>query len=134
VRTAKANMAQWLMRMICAMALLFVGFAHQAPVFADGAFVPSEFAEYVLPDGTLPVICIDGKVEGKHRHEQAHAVQCEACRISSAALLPNPVCGARERFRIEANAAWPIKVVVVHGQLFPRSRGARAPPGTLALA
>lgn len=134
MRTAKANMAQWLMRMICAIALLFVGFAHQAPVFAGGAFVPLEFAEYALPDGTLPVICIAGKVEGKHRHEQAHAVQCEACRISSAALLPDPVCGPSDRFRIEANAARPTKVVVVHGQLFPHSRGARAPPGTLARA
>ncbi len=130
----KTNAAQWLVRMTCAIALLFVGFAHQAPAFANGTFIAPEFAEYVLPDGTLPVICIAGKVDGKHTHNQAHAAKCEACRIGSSVLLPAPGSGGIERLLIEANDASRVEVLVFHRQLFPRSRGARAPPGNLAFA
>jgi hypothetical protein len=132
VRVGTSNMAKWLMRIMCAIALLFVGFAHQAPAFANGTFIAPEFAEYVLPDGTLPVICIAGKVEGKHTHDKAHAAKCEACRTS--VLLPAPGSGGIERLLIEANDASRVEVVVFHRELLPRSRGARAPPGNLASA
>jgi hypothetical protein len=134
VKVGKTNIAQWLVRITCAIALLFVGFAHQSPVLANGAVISSEFQEYVLPDGTLPVICIASKVEGKHTHEQAHAVKCEACRVSASVLVPVPGSGGGERLRIEANHVRPAQGVGFHGQLFPHSRGARAPPGNLVFA
>jgi hypothetical protein len=126
------NVALWLVRMICAIALLFVGFAHQAPAFAKGGFITPEFAAYVLPDGTLPVICIAGKGEQKHRRDQADGAKCEACRIGSTALSPVPACDGVERLLVMTNDASPVEVVF-HRQLFPRTGGARAPPGNLVL-
>ncbi|KQV70283.1 hypothetical protein [Rhizobium sp. Root1220] len=126
--SGKTTVAQWLVRMTCAMALIFVGFAHQAPAFADGAFVPAEFAEYVLPDGTLPVICIAGKTDGKHTHGKAHAYGCEACRISASILLRRPSDNGSERLRIEAAAALPYKARAYGSRVFPPSKGPRAPP------
>jgi hypothetical protein len=47
---------QWAARMRGALALLFVGFAHQ-PV-AVASCVLEQLALYKLPDSALPVICL----------------------------------------------------------------------------
>jgi hypothetical protein len=125
---------QWLLRMACAMALLCVGFAHQAPAFANGAFIPAELAVYVLPDGTLPVICIADTGSRAHSHDKVHAHGCEACRISSSVLLPSPGADTVARLRIETATA-----IVVSGEVSTRTplspgRGARAPPRFPAFA
>lgn len=74
------------LRILCALALLSVGFAHR-PAMAAGpdAF---ELARYVLPDGTMPDLCIDDMVDGKTGH--AAPPKCEACRISGDLLMPEP--------------------------------------------
>jgi hypothetical protein len=128
VKAKNAMTMQWLVRMTCAIALLFVGFAHQAPAFANGAFIPAEFAEYILPDGTLPVLCIADKAEGAQKHDKAHLNGCEACRISAATLLPAPADHGSERLRIQTAALAPYKVEAFHRQLFPPNTGPRAPP------
>lgn len=85
------------LRMLCAVALLFVGFAHQ-PASASQPDV-FELAQYVLPDGTIPDLCLDGMVDGKAKH--AMPIKCEACRIGSAMLMPQPadLAGALLAFR-----------------------------------
>jgi hypothetical protein len=84
-------------RISCAFALVLVGFAHQAPAFANGAFIPDELSEYVLPDGTAPVICTIGKAQPSHHNGKLHAHGCEACRISASIVLPAPVFTAWRR-------------------------------------
>mgnify|MGYP001565386200 CR=1 FL=1 len=81
------RMTSWAacLRILCAVALLFVGFAHQpASATAPSAL---ELAQYVLPDGTLPDICLNDMI-GKVKH--AAPIKCEACRIGSAMLMPEP--------------------------------------------
>ena len=75
-------------RIICALALILVGFAHKPPQTVST--VPaSEFAAYVLPDGTLPFLCdvanLDGDKGTMHDHDR-----CEACLLSASTLLPPP--------------------------------------------
>ncbi len=53
-------------RMLCALALVFVAFTHQ-PVSASPAN-DIDLAAYTLPDGSVPVLCLDNKVDqGSHK-------------------------------------------------------------------
>ena len=94
------RMTRWAacLRILCAVALLSVGFAHR-PVMAANAPSAAELAQYVLPDGTLPDLCLDGMVDGKEKH--AAPLKCEACRIVGGLLLPAPanLSGVRLAFR-----------------------------------
>jgi len=75
-----------LLRIMCALALVFAAFAHR-PV--QPAF-PGDFdiAAYTLPDGTIPVICLIG-TDGKPAGNAGNS-RCEFCRIASATALPEP--------------------------------------------
>lgn len=108
------------LRILCAVALLFVGFAHQ-PVFAAGPNV-FELSRYVLPDGTIGDICLDDHVEGKVRHHLS--AKCEACRIGGSLLMPVPsdVVGAVLAFR--RVVALPLGEEALH----PRRERPGAPP------
>ena len=82
------GMTRWAacLRILCAVALLFVGFAHRPAVATQpDAF---ELAQYVLPDGTIADLCLNDMVDGKAKH--VAPVKCEACRIAGAMLLPAP--------------------------------------------
>jgi len=120
---------QWALRILCAVALVFVGFAHQVPAAAAGDLGPAELAQYVLPDGTLPTLCVtvtDKSDQGQH--DKAHSHGCEACRISASTLLPTPtdVAGAPIPFAVTVEL--PIRAEAFHRQLFPPNTGPRAPP------
>lgn len=81
-------MTRWAacLRILCAVALLFVGFAHQpASANAPSAF---ELAQYMLPDGTMPDICLNDRVDGRIKH--VAPIKCEACRIGGDLLVPPP--------------------------------------------
>jgi len=77
--------------MLCALSLLLVAFAHQPLVSsaAASAYAGVDIAEYVLPDGTLPSLCLDGGEDGHH----SFVNHCEACRIVSSVVLPSPFDG-----------------------------------------
>ena len=80
-----------LVRMLCAVSLLLVAFAHKPIVVSAtaSAYQGAEIADYVLPDGTLPDICLTGEEDGHH----STASHCEACRIVSSVDLPAPFEG-----------------------------------------
>jgi len=135
LQARNAMIMRWMLRMTCAIALLFVGLAHQTPSFARGAFVPSELAEYILPDGTLPVICIAGKADGMSKHDTAQQAQgCEACRIAASVLLPVPDNYRDKRPRIVTAAMQPYHVDGSLRRIFPPNIGPRAPPASSAFA
>ncbi|MBB4478895.1 DUF2946 family protein [Rhizobium etli] len=133
IRRAK-QIEQWALRILCAVALAFVGFAHQTPASAAGTFDPAELAQYVLPDGSLPTLCVTITDEsgtdksGTDKHHKAHSHDCEACRIGAATLLPAPtdVAGAPIGFAVVVEL--PIRAEAFHRQLFPPNTGPRAPP------
>lgn len=80
-----------LVRMLCALSLLLVAFAHQPLTLSAGAaaYAGVDIADYVLPDGTLPDLCLDGGEDGHHSVSN----HCEACRIVSSVDLPSPFDG-----------------------------------------
>jgi len=80
-----------LVRMLCALSLLLVAFAHK-PIVSSAtasAYAGVNVADFVLPDGTLPDLCLDSGGTGEH----ASAGHCEACRIVSSVDLPSPFDG-----------------------------------------
>ncbi|MDK4705620.1 hypothetical protein PH562_25485 [Rhizobium sp. CNPSo 4062] len=128
MRKAISRTFQWSARILCAVALLFVGFAHQPIIATADEISPIELAQYRLPDGSLPILCItykdaDGKVHGK-----AYAPGCEACRIASAAMLPTPPTEICERLVSLHRQIVVARSEAFHRQLYPPNTGPRAPP------
>ncbi|MCA2410369.1 hypothetical protein GYN07_02770 [Rhizobium leguminosarum bv. viciae 248] len=120
---------QWALRILCAVALVFVGFAHQLPAAAAGEFDPAELAQYALPDGTLPTLCVTvTDKSGENQHDKAHSHGCEACRISASILLPVPMDIAGAAILFAAAVELPIRTEAFRRQLFPPNTGPRAPP------
>jgi hypothetical protein len=70
--------------MVAALALAFVAFGHAPPGAAP------DFAEYALPDGSLPDLCLPGAESDKG---EGHG--CDACRLTSGGLLSCPPNAAR---------------------------------------
>ena len=132
IRRAR-QIEQWALRILCAATLVFVAFAHQAPVAGESG--PTELAQYVLPDGTLPSLCAtvsDKSDQGQH--DKTHSHGCEACRIGASTLLPAPmdVAGAPIPFAVAVEL--PIRAESFPRRLFPPNTGPRAPPSDPILA
>lgn len=73
-------------RAICTIALMLTAFAHKPVALAN--YDGGNLAAYVLPDGSLPILCLtdldgDGRPDGVSTH-------CEFCRIASSVDLPEP--------------------------------------------
>ena len=75
-------------RLLCVIALLFVGFAHRVPAVSPQPDV--DLSAYALPDGTLPVICHTPAGTGDGGGNVVFFGDCEFCRLASAAVLPTP--------------------------------------------
>ena len=73
-------------RILCALAVLFLGLGHQPPAFAAVSSIPDLQSLAALPDGSLPELCLSGTPE-KHGTIDK---RCEVCRIAQAFLLPPP--------------------------------------------
>ena len=67
-------------------ALIMTGFAHRPVDLA--ASQDADLAAYVLPDGTLPVLCLTDEKDGSG-HE-THQDGCDFCRLASSVVLPAP--------------------------------------------
>lgn len=67
--------------------LVLAAFAHRPATPTPSGMSLIELARYVLPDGSLPVLCLpgqDGAVSGAH---------CEFCLIAGGVLPPQPAAG-----------------------------------------
>lgn len=116
-------------RILSVFALMFVAFAHK-PVNLNA---PDSYllAQYQLPDGTYPVLCIGDHAanpdqKGHDRHLSNN--DCEACRISSAFLCPVPAwsTGAAPHVAM-ANAIVPPQPILRYST-YPPSAPPQAPP------
>ena len=117
---------QVVVRALCVLALLAVGFSHRAPAFASLALSTSEIAALTLPDGTVPELCLPGEMDdGK---SQAGFTHCEACLISASVLLPTPADITGKRLAAAVDVLLPPRVEAFYRQLFPPNAAPRAPP------
>jgi hypothetical protein len=116
-------------RMICVIALILLGLAHRPLATSAPQLSPQEIAALTLPDGTMPELCLPS-AEGKGK---AHAMpsNCEACRISAAALLPAPGDATGIRLPLTASVKLPQPAEAHYRQLFPPDSHPRAPPVTV---
>lgn len=102
-----------------------VGLLHQPPP-GVGDMATLDVAAYVLPDGTLPELCVsidDGEVP----HHDA-AIICEACLIASSAMLPTPVDVVGRRMVIALDMSVPSLSDKGYRRLFAPNTAPRAPP------
>lgn len=118
-----------LVRIICTIALLCIGFAHRAPS-VDAAPHPSEIAAYTLPDGSVPVICLSGHTDEADHHGHDGLRDCDACRISNAIALPEPVQTAGLPAYSSADVHRPVRHEAFYRQLFTPDARPRAPPAS----
>ncbi|MEM7635182.1 MAG: hypothetical protein AAF299_11520 [Pseudomonadota bacterium] len=75
-------------RLLCVIALLFVGFAHRMPAAPPQPDI--DLSAYAMPDGTLPVICSSPSDTGDGSGTAGFFGDCEFCRLAGAAILPGP--------------------------------------------
>jgi len=120
----KANRWHFALRIICAIALVSLSFAHQPLALAKGS--SSNLSAYLLPDGSLPILCSssgDGSKKGNGRTDT-----CEACRLATSIAVPlAPSFGQRLAAPVSAIPNQP-KIILVKHQSFPPAAPPRAPP------
>lgn len=124
-----------LIRFICVLAFVVVGFAHKVPTLVDGS-AQTEFSQYILPDGTLPTLCITSADEHAHggdnsSHNHATAPDCEACRLAASVMLPQQADVIGQPARFHSNANHNVVRETPTKPLFPPNTGPRAPPVSL---
>jgi hypothetical protein len=127
VSQRKHPIRQWSVRILCAVALLLVGFAHRPPVLGNQA---EDYAAYRLPDGSLPSLCITATDEdGKDTtHHKWLGQGCEACRIGASVLLPHPNDLTGVHLTYQRAVPPPHRPETFRRQLYPPNTGPRAPP------
>lgn len=112
-------------RLVSALALVFVAFAHRLPLPAAGAMPDAQ--AYAFPDGSIPIICVTGPAE-EAPQKARHSLPCDACLISASVLLPQPATLALPAFGSSETA---LPVAKAHGQplgAWPPAAPPTAPP------
>lgn len=80
------------LRLLCALALMLALALHRPPV-AGPARQGIDLAQYTLPDGTAPDLCLTEAGEAGTPLTALHRPSCEACRLHAVAALPGPAEG-----------------------------------------
>ena len=112
------------LRMLCALSLVLLGLAHQAPqAVASESY---DASAYVLPDGTFASLCVTVKdTDGK---TVAFKPNCEACRLSASVILPAPDAGSWLERKLASLVNSPIETSAVPGARAVSRPNSRAPP------
>lgn len=120
------------LRILCAVAILCVGFAHKPTVV--GSQIPaSDIAAYTLPDGTIPILCLPGQSDPDKQHKHASSDGCEACRITSSVLLPMPADSIGQRLAVKASEQLPPRREAFVARWLRAHASPRAPPTHMIL-
>lgn len=120
-------------RILCALALLAVGFTHKPPAIEQTTLTAAELALYTLPDGTLPDLCLTDE-DGGGSHHSAFGSGCEACRISASVALPCPSDTAGEVVKREFARLLPLVEAPPARQIVAPNAKPRAPPALFPMA
>jgi hypothetical protein len=112
-------------RMICALALLFVAFAHQPVSLASAQ---PDLSAYTLPDGSLPVLCLTDSNDTDHHNSAWHGKGCEACRLSASVILPVPPAASGRKIEPLQSLAIRREAALIARLAYPPSAPPQAPP------
>lgn len=128
MKTNFSGVGRWAVRILCVLALVLVGFDSQRSPTGPGELTPAELAQYRLPDGTLPIVCITYQDEDGNTRGKVHVPACYACQIATAVLLPAaPIVDSGHLPFLVASFVAPRREVF-HRRLYPPNTGPRAPP------
>ena len=120
-------------RILCALALVSFGFA--APGAASGnsrALSSTEIAAFMLPDGSLPSLCVtatDGSGKGI-----IVKLAGDTLGMHPLAELPSPMLDGGLVFRNGSERLALVRETPLRHLLYPPGSGPRAPPATIATA
>ena len=133
VDAMRTGLTKWMIavRMLCALAILSVGFAHRMPAALAAPALPS-LTVYALPDGSMPVLCLPGTPDDSGKGKTFAGKNCEACRLAASMLLPEPPASLPVLHALVRETALPVVPETVHHRLFPPNLGPRAPPVSAA--
>lgn len=118
-------------RILCALALLFVGFAHKVPVLDGASAQSAELSQYVFPDGTPHVLCLPGEAGDDEHDRPGFSSGCEACRLSASVLAPTPEDTAGWLIRLPVDRFMPERVETFSRRLLLPNAAPRGPPSRL---
>lgn len=122
---ALRSQLQTTVRILCVIAVMLVGVSHKLAAF--GPVPEADLANYALPDGTLPILCLSGQVSDPD-NSAGLLETCEFCRIATAVILPdNPSVPERIEFATRVFAHLP-KRVELRASLHDTPAVPRAPP------
>jgi hypothetical protein len=112
-------------RIAAAFALVFAAVSHGSLTSPDPD--RTDLAAYALPDGSLPVLCLGGQPGDEDTSGDANP--CELCRLSGAAVVPEPDDCTDHRFRLASNTTRPpggqFQIIA---SVFVASNPSRGPP------
>ena len=114
-----------LARLLCALSLVFLGFAQPASA-GPRTLSPEELAAYVLPDGTIPSLCVtlaDGSGKGV-----IVKLGVGTLGMHSVAALPVPFADGGAAVHFVSEHLIIAKEPPLRRLLYPPGAGPRAPP------
>lgn len=125
--SAGRNIREFAVRIVCALALLFLGLSHKMPLAADVQSPTLAFSQaYSLPDGTAPDLCVPMQ-QGKISYSSS---ECDACRLAGSVLLPQPPMLATYALLLEEPSySLPVQAAII--STINRAQSARGPPAFL---
>lgn len=86
-------------RLALVVALVLAAFAHRPAALTPTGMTALQIARYVLPDGSLPVLCLPGRDNG------VAGSFCEFCLVAGNAAPPAPgACLPVRHLRVEGGA------------------------------
>jgi hypothetical protein len=115
-------------RLLCVLCLVMIGFAHKPVESASTGSIPV----YVLPDGSVASICIPGDPGKSPTKASSHG--CDACRLSSTALLPTPHDHCGQPLAYAQIVKVQQRQYRLVRQIYPPSSGPRAPPHAVMMS
>ena len=119
IRSSVLRLALLVLYVLASASLPFAHRPVQAPVSA-------ELAQFVLPDGTLPIIC-GRSFPGEPAHKHAQRTFCDACCLTSAPGLP-PAADVALPVPAPTVSIAPLPDLEIRYAAFVASLGARGPP------
>lgn len=134
MRRGSSSIRHWTVRILCALALVFVGFGSQPDLSDVGSLSQAELAQYQLPDGTFPILCITYKDEGGKLRGKVLVPCSDTSQMVTAVLVPQASATSFVYLPFTFAKAIAPKVEAFHRQLHPPNSGPRAPPRVAIVA
>lgn len=118
-------------RILCALALVLVGFTHKVPALDEVSSQSVELSQYVFPDGTPQVLCLSGKTVDGEYGGLGFTSGCKACRLIGSLLLPVPQDMSGWVIRLPADRFVPLRATKIHRPILQPNAAPRGPPSGL---